>query len=77
MDLLYDLVFVVTLSKLGSAFATLMNSPEGSGQATLNLFQLFIPVYFHWLQVWIRQCARAPAFVLILPSVLCCSGTHR
>ena len=51
MDLLYDLVFVVTLSKLGSAFATLMNSPEGSGQATLNLFQLFIPVYFHWLQV--------------------------
>ena len=75
MDLLYDLVFVVTLSKLGSAFATLMNSPEGSGQATLNLFQLFIPVYFHWLQV--RQCVRASAFVLILPSISCCSGTHR
>ena len=51
MDLLYDLVFVVTLSKLGSAFATILNSSEGSGYAVLNLFQLFVPVYFHWLQV--------------------------
>ena len=68
MDLLYDLVFVVTLSKLGSAFATIVNSPEGSGQATLNLFQLFIPIYFQWLQV--LRCAHTKTSIALLHIVI-------